>query len=271
MAVFDGGDQIRLVASDLDGTLLLNWIPKPRPEVFPLIERLCDAGAIFMAASGRQYQSLRWLFAPVADRIAYICENGALTMYRGHAIVNKTMPRDLALAMAGEMAELEGCEPFVSGAERCYQLRGYDALYAHLDGVLHNECRILDRFDQIDEPILKVAYRGDEGRMAELTEHFSATYGDTCNVVTSGTVWMDITMPGVDKGVAIAAFGEAEGIVPAQMMAFGDNLNDREMLDYVGHPYLMESCNPAMRDLNDRVRYCETVEGQLERLLASVR
>ena len=224
-----------------------------------------------MAASGRQYQSLRWLFAPVADRIAYICENGALAMYRGEAIVTKTMPRDLALKMAGEMAELEGCEPFVSGVERCYLLHGYDALFAHLDGVLHNECRVLDRFDQIDEPVLKVAYRGTEDRMPGLNAHFAAAYGDTCNVVTSGTVWMDITMPGVDKGVAIAGFGAAEGIEPAQMVAFGDNLNDREMLDYVGHPYLMESCNPAMHGLNDRVRYCETVEGQLEQLLASVR
>lgn len=267
MAVFDNGQEIKLIASDLDGTLLLNWTPTPRPEVFPLIERLADEGVIFMAASGRQYQSLRWLFAPVADRIAYLCENGALVMYRDRVISSATMPRELALALAGEMSELDGCEPFVSGVERCYLLKGYDLLYAHLHGVTHNECRFVDSFDQIDEPILKVAYRAPEDKMEEIGSHFREEYGSTCKIVTSGTVWMDITMPGVDKGTALAAFGKAVGIVPAQMMAFGDNLNDREMLEYVGQPRLVESCNPAVRGLNDRVRYVSSVEGALERLL----
>lgn len=40
------------------------------------------------------------------------------------------------------------------------------------------------------------------------------------------------------------------------------------MLNVVGHPYLMESCNPSMRGVNDRVRYVRTVEEELRRLLA---
>lgn len=52
------------------------------------------------------------------------------------------------------------------------------------------------------------------------------------------------------------------------MMAFGDNENDRDMLNVVGHPYLMESCNPSMHGINDRVRYVRTVEEELHRLLA---
>ena len=67
---------IRLVATDLDGTLLIGGRNLPRPEAFAVIERVCDAGALFMAASGRQYASLRHLFEPVADRIGYLCENG---------------------------------------------------------------------------------------------------------------------------------------------------------------------------------------------------
>lgn len=58
------------------------------------------------------------------------------------------------------------------------------------------------------------------------------------------------------------------GISPDEMMAFGDNENDRDMLNVVGHPYLMESCNPSMHGINDRVRYVRTVEEELHRLLA---
>ncbi len=69
-------------------------------------------------------------------------------------------------------------------------------------------------------------------------------------------------------GSALAFSGRAVVFAPVEMMAFGDNENDRDMLNVVGHPYLMESCNPSMRGINDRVRYVRTVEEELRRLLA---
>ena len=49
---------IRYIASDLDGTLLLNGAQELDPEVFRLILRLKEKGIHFIAASGRQYYSL---------------------------------------------------------------------------------------------------------------------------------------------------------------------------------------------------------------------
>lgn len=43
--------------------------------------------------------------------------------------------------------------------------------------------------------------------------------------------------------------GERLGIAPDEMAAFGDNENDRAMLEFVGHPYLMEVCNPTMENI----------------------
>ena len=74
---------IRLIASDLDGTLVSGNMAS-LPESFPkIIGQLKERGIIFAAASGRQYHNLHQLFAPVKDDIAYICENGALTIYQG--------------------------------------------------------------------------------------------------------------------------------------------------------------------------------------------
>lgn len=53
---------------------------EPRSEAFELIDELHRRGIVFMPASGRQYASLRYLFAPVADELAYVCENGATVM-----------------------------------------------------------------------------------------------------------------------------------------------------------------------------------------------
>ena len=46
--------KIKLIACDLDGTLLLDGATRCRPELFPLIEELTKRGVSFMPASGRQ-------------------------------------------------------------------------------------------------------------------------------------------------------------------------------------------------------------------------
>ena len=69
---------VKLIVSDIDGTLLPYGQINLRPSLFQVIEQLRERGVIFCPASGRQYHSLRGLFAPVQDELAYLCENGAI-------------------------------------------------------------------------------------------------------------------------------------------------------------------------------------------------
>ena len=69
---------IRLIACDIDGTLLRGTQREISPAVFREVVRLGKQGVRFCPASGRQYHSLRRLFAPAADELTYLCENGAL-------------------------------------------------------------------------------------------------------------------------------------------------------------------------------------------------
>ena len=72
---------IKLIASDVDGTLIKDSTPDMYPEMVEAIKRLKEHGVLFCATSGRQYQSLRNVFRDVADEIAYIAENGAHIHY----------------------------------------------------------------------------------------------------------------------------------------------------------------------------------------------
>ena len=49
------------------------------------------------------------------------------------------------------------------------------------------------------------------------------------------------------------------------MVAFGDNENDRSMLEFVGQPYLMQKCNPTMEDV--KANHCDRVEDVLRQIL----
>ena len=66
---------IRLIASDLDGTLLHNGAQELSSYTIDLIHRITEKGIHFVAASGRQYDNERRLFADIKDKISYIAEN----------------------------------------------------------------------------------------------------------------------------------------------------------------------------------------------------
>ena len=66
---------IKMICSDIDGTLLQYGRQKLEGEIFDQIRALHDRGILFCPASGRQYTSLRLLFEPVADCCVFLCEN----------------------------------------------------------------------------------------------------------------------------------------------------------------------------------------------------
>ena len=149
-----------------------------------------------------------------------------------------------------------------------YTMSGNDAFVDHLRYEVHCDVAVVDRPEDIDEDVIKIAFQTPEVDQPAALEYFERLFSDRVDVMTSGTEWTDFIGFGSGKGSALADYGRALGISPDEMMAFGDNENDRDMLNVVGHPYLMESCNPSMRGINDRVRYVRTVEEELRRLLA---
>ena len=69
---------IKLIASDLDGTLLRGGAQVPSAEAMELIRALQEKGVLFSAASGRQCPNLRRLFWPLSGEMVLLGENGCL-------------------------------------------------------------------------------------------------------------------------------------------------------------------------------------------------
>ena len=122
---------VKMICSDLDGTLLQYGKKTLEPLIFSQIEALADRGILFCPASGRQYTSLRALFAPVADRCAFLCENGGV-LYKEETCIGKTpMPRALAEEIARDLwerSEGEG-EVMLSGQNCAYLMETENNFY----------------------------------------------------------------------------------------------------------------------------------------------
>ena len=89
---------IKLIASDLDGTLLHNGAQKLTPRAIELIHELTQKGVHFVAASGRQYDNERRLFSEIKDEISYIGENGSICIHQGKVISRGIIADDLQIA-----------------------------------------------------------------------------------------------------------------------------------------------------------------------------
>ena len=77
---------IRLIVSDIDGTLVPDSSDHIDPVYYDLIRELKKGGVYFCVCSGRQYHSMMKLFSPVAEDIFCITENGTLIRSRDRII-----------------------------------------------------------------------------------------------------------------------------------------------------------------------------------------
>lgn len=257
---------IRLVASDIDGTLLFHGPGDPPgidPVIFQEIRRLEEKGILFCPTSGRQYGSLRRIFGPVADRLHYICANGAVVFGPGDPgeLINKTgMERDSAIKLCHEILSIPQCELVICGAKASYlcpKQEDYMVLFRDLVG---KEVVVLPSPEAMPEAITKVtAYcrngtKEPEELLAPRWKHF--------HPAVSGPVWLDFTL--ADKGTGLKQLCDSLGIDLSEVMAFGDNYNDIPMLEIVGRPYIMEGAAPDL--LRRFPNHCHRVEEILREL-----
>lgn len=255
--------KVAMIASDLDGTLLRNGAQSLAPEVFALIRRLQERGIVFYAASGRQYASLRRLFAPVADDIGYICENGCLSFFKGRKISQSTMPVEVGRELIRAIQEADGLEVMVSGVETCYIEPKANEFASLLRDVVGNNVTVVDSLMDLPEPYMKISFY-EKGGLTDVRP-WQERFGKKCTVQTGGSEWLDVMPKHVNKWTAIEANLARLGISADDVIAFGDNENDRQMLCHVGCPITMDQ---ALADIRILGRYhTEAVEASLLRIL----
>ena len=236
---------IKMICSDLDGTLLQYGRKMLEPEVFTLIEQLADRGILFCPASGRQYTSQKKLFAPVADRCAFLCENGGV-LYKEDVCIGKTpMPRALAEEIARDLWERSDGqgEVMLSGQNCAYLMeRGLGML----DRIrfIGNQYKIIRNPSDVPEEIVKVSVYLHEG-VEKYADRFVPRWQEA-NCAVAGPYWIDTTL--ANKGTGVQKLCEVLGVAPEEVLAFGDNYNDTAMLDLVGTPYIMDSAAAPLRE-----------------------
>ncbi|MDD2978413.1 MAG: HAD family hydrolase [Hespellia sp.] len=240
---------IKLIASDLDGTLLQNGALVPSDYSLHLIEKLMKKGIRFVAASGRQYQNLKRIFGPLSDKISYVAENGALAIHEENVLLRGVISPELTASIIAELKKRDDFEILLSREDACYIEGKNPEFVAHIRDELKNTCVVVDDISTVEGPILKIALCSmNEGHhiIDKYLKHLQDMFDSQIRVVTSGNIWIDFIAPNTNKGIALQRLLDEFHIKPEECMAFGDQYNDVEMLQLVGTSYAMANAAPGI-------------------------
>lgn len=238
-------DRIRLIASDMDATLLDGHSQLP-PDFLHLVQELAGQDILFAAASGRPLYKLEEMFAPVLEQTLLVADNGGAVRWRGKDLFVSRMEPEVWHRLTA-CAEENGDSFVVCGLENAYLRpcdRCYDAVYRNF----YNRIAYVSDLYTIDAAVDKFTIYLPQDNAQEVYEKvYGPRFGQELAVAVSGKCWIDVTNPGVTKGKAVERLSRLLDIPSGAMMAFGDTYNDIEMLEAVGYGFLMENGSPELR------------------------
>lgn len=236
---------IKLVVSDIDGTLLEDGGHKLNPELFDVILGLRKRGMQFAAASGRQWASIEAVFEPIKEKIFYLSDNGGYVGCCGRNLYLNPIDYDLVMRLAQDIRG-EGLDVMLSGPDVVYMDSQDEAFYDWMvNGYKFRVKRVEDVLKVKDDFIKISAYRSTGIEPA--TERIRAKYGNQLKMTISGDMWLDCMALGVNKGQAVKLIQESLNIRPEETMVFGDQLNDVEMLNQAYYSFAIGNARPEVK------------------------
>ena len=234
---------IRLIASDLDGTLLDRDFTF-RPRTLEALAAAAETGIDILFVTGRPH---RWL-DPLRDQLRHdsyaICSNGAVLYHLGtdeveiaeltemsavaevHELLQERFPRASFTLETLDTVYLQG------EYERSPVLAGVPLVEGDLTPVFNRE-------DGVVKYLMRLPGADPERLLDEVREVVGDRLGVTAGV--PGVPLIELARSGVNKGTMLQRFATARGITADETAAFGDMPNDLEMLRWAGHAFAMAS------------------------------
>lgn len=239
---------IRLIAVDLDGTLLDEAGEVP-PGTWGLLDRLRQRDIMFAPASGRQYAKLLDVFAGHTESMVMISENGNFVVRDGVELASSVMGPDVVRRIVEHARTLRrrlGVRVVLCGKRAAYVEPSEDAFVAVEVTPYFSDIEEVPDLLAVTDDILKLSVFSPGDAETLLAPEF-APFSDSFKVVVTTTNWVDIMQPDANKGTALRAVQGVLGVTREQTMAFGDYPNDLEMLDAAAWSYAMGNAHPEVK------------------------
>lgn len=266
---------VRLIATDLDGTLL-----RPDLSVSPRTRRALDAarraGIEVVPVTARQPRGVRRISEAAGFTGWALCGNGAhgVHLTTGEVLFEAHLAADTQRAVAEALSARIPGVLFVSvrqGGEVFVAQRGY-AEIAHFEDHKRapNDMGGYSLDAVVGQPSLKFIVRHPQMTPRELLPHIRALNLPGFAITHSGAPFLEVLAEGVNKAWGLARLCGELGIAREDVLAFGDAPNDAEMLAWAGRGVAMANADAEAREAADELTLSNDEDGVavvIERLL----
>ena len=250
---------IRLIAIDIDGTLLDTKVQLSQ-ENRAALRRAHEAGIEIVLVTGRRHT-----FAlPIAEKLGFdlclISSNGAVTRsLQGELFHQDLLPLPTALKLCRRMAEYHDYMVLTFDREERGAIicESHDHLYGVIQRWMEKNSLYIDYISPIEKALVTAPIQAMFCGPIELSKTMldkleASDFRQEFTVLRTQYEWRDLCIidllnAGCSKGHALERWCTYRAIDRSEVMAIGDNYNDIEMLDFAGHPVIMQNASEDLK------------------------
>ena len=244
--------KIRLLATDLDGTLMgaSKVIP---PRTYQAVHKAMDAGCWVSVATGRAFTMASYFAREMGINAPLICYQGALIqdLRDGTVVYRVTFPLEVARRVAAfAQARRLSVQVYLED-HQAYTDRAKPVVDTILDKSGRALIEVGDLVAWLDRPPYKFLISERPEAMLDLVRDMQSEFDGAVNVTQSLDHLVEVTAPGASKGQALAHLAAHLGVAQEATMAMGDHDNDASMIAWAGLGVAMGNASPAAKAVAD--------------------
>ena len=252
---------IRVIATDMDGTLLDPKGQLDLPRLEKILDKLDQCDIRFVIATGNEVHRMRQLLGHLAERVVLVVANGARIFENNELIQAQTWDDAMVERALAHFKGRECQDQFVVTAMNGgFVKKG--TVFTELDKFMTPEMieKLYQRMNFVDEfdsnlfgGVLKMSMVVGEERSDSVLQEINDLFDGHVRAVSSGYGCIDILQDGIHKAWGLVELLRRWNLKPEQIMAFGDSENDIEMLELAGISYAMENAEEAVKRVATKV------------------
>ena len=252
---------IRVIATDMDGTLLDPKGQLDLPRLEKILDKLDQCDIRFVIATGNEVHRMRQLLGHLAERVVLVVANGARIFENNELIQAQTWDDAMVDKALAHFKGRECQDQFVvTGMNGGFVKEG--TVFTELDKFMTPEMieKLYQRMNFVDEfdsslfgGVLKMSMVVGEERLDSVLQEVNDLFDGRVRAVSSGYGCIDILQDGIHKAWGLVELLKRWNLKPEQIMAFGDSENDIEMLELAGISYAMENAEESVKRVATKV------------------
>lgn len=242
----------KAIAVDMDGTFMTDKQDFDQVKFEQILAQLRQQGAHFIIASGRPIGKIQKDFAPYLDRINIVAENGGLLYRDNQLLARYSLSKETTPKLLQFIEEnYPQVEIFVSAVNHSYMKKSTSQEFIDFMTYYYPERILVDDFLGVDDEIIKLTLRMPVELSSQMEAEFNQINPEKVHFTSSGYNTVDVIPSEVNKASGLKYFLDYFKLTSDDLIAFGDDFNDLEMLQLAKYGYVMANGNPELFQYTD--------------------